>query len=312
MRTLMAGMVAGIVAAGVLAGTAHGTELRPGWGYATIVDTPFNDPSGGAPLPATHAYPRGTIKDLGTPDGWAVRMTVTAYNAANTSLYSYMTREGNAVYTSFDRPISVAAPNEISYLLYDFCRADGTCAGTHRIARPRPPAPPGGGGGSPPPPPVDADRDGFSPPTDCSDTNSTVWPGAREIPGNGLDDDCAGGDQSARVAATVSVGWRLSRRGARVLRMDVVEAPAGATVTVLCDGRGCGFDRRDATTGEDGSASFGKLFRRRLRPRTIVEVRVTAPNMIGKVVRYRIRGKRLEPRRWRLCLPPTVAEPTEC
>ena len=38
--------------------------------------------------------------------------------------------------------------------------------------------------------PVDADGDGFLEEDDCDDTNSAVYPGASEIPYNGLDDDC--------------------------------------------------------------------------------------------------------------------------
>jgi Ca2+-binding RTX toxin-like protein len=41
---------------------------------------------------------------------------------------------------------------------------------------------------------VDGDGDGISPPADCNDGNAAVKPGATEVPGNGLDDDCAGGD----------------------------------------------------------------------------------------------------------------------
>jgi Putative metal-binding motif len=307
MRTLMAGTAAVIIAAGVLAGTAQAHEFRPGWGYASVVDTPFAD-QGGAPLPATQAFPRGTIKDLGTPDGWAVRMTVTAYSAANASLGSYTVTERHAVYTPFDRPLN-AAPNEIAYLLYDFCRADGTCAETLRIARPQAPAPPGP---DPDPLPVDRDGDGVFPPADCMDTNSTVWPGAREIPGNGLDDDCAGGDEQARLAATVSTAWSVNRRGARVLRMGVSEAPAGAGVTVLCEGRGCGFERRDVVASRNGNAALRRLFKRRLRPRTVVEIQVTAPNVIGKVVRYTVRRGKTLPKRERLCLPPGAPEPGRC
>ena len=43
--------------------------------------------------------------------------------------------------------------------------------------------------------PVDADGDTFlSPGDDCDDTNAAINPGATEIPENGLDDDCRGGD----------------------------------------------------------------------------------------------------------------------
>jgi arylsulfatase A-like enzyme len=44
---------------------------------------------------------------------------------------------------------------------------------------------------------VDADRDGMSPyfgGGDCDDHNAAIGPGAYDVPGNGVDEDCSGGD----------------------------------------------------------------------------------------------------------------------
>jgi hypothetical protein len=295
------------------AAPAHAYEFRPGWGYATVDDHPFE--ANGALLPATQAFPRGTIKDAGTPDGWAVKITVFAFSATGANLFSYSVTERNAVYTAFDKPINVS-PNEISYLRYDFCRTTtpAECEPSLRIGRPAPPSPPpgGGGGGSPAPPPVDRDGDGVSPPADCMDTNSTVWPGAREIPGNGIDDDCSGGDQAARLFAVVSSSWSVTRRGARARRLTVREAPPGAQVTVLCRGsRSCPFRSRRLAVDAEGSAALRPLFPHRLRPGAGLEIRITAADMIGRVVRYRIERGEVPVGRT-LCLAPGASEPAKC
>lgn len=50
---------------------------------------------------------------------------------------------------------------------------------------------------------ADADNDGFSAwfsGGDCDDTNAKVNPAARDLPGNGIDEDCQGGDAPKRIS----------------------------------------------------------------------------------------------------------------
>jgi len=290
----------------VAAAPATGHVYHSSWGYAEIDEQPFNEP-GGPLLPPSQAFPRGRMKDAGTPDDTHPRLTITAFDAADRNLYSYSVEDAKAVYRPLDRRIDVS-PSQIASLRYDFCTVTNVrCEPSLRIARP---VPPGGGGGSPPP--VDRDGDGFSPPADCMDTNSTVWPGAREIPGNGIDDDCSGGDQPARLFATVSTNWLVTRRGTRVRRLTVREAPPGARITVLCrHSRSCPFRQRALTVDADGIVALKRLFPRRLRPGAGLEIRITAANMIGRVVRYRIKRKDTPVGRT-LCLPPGASKPSKC
>jgi Putative metal-binding motif len=294
-----------------LPASAQATVLKPSWGYANIDDRAFFD-TNGALLPANQAFPRGQVKDGGTSDGWAVKITVSALSISGATLASYSVSENHAVYTNFDRRLDVGS-NQIASLRFDLCRADGTCVTPFKIARPAPgatPTPQPGPSPEPTPAP-DRDGDGFSPPADCDDTNSAVHPGAREISGNGLDDDCSGGDTPARVAAGVSYEWRATRTGARVLRMRVSDAPSDAAVEVRCGGRRCPFKRRTAVPKANGSASLTKLFKRSLRAGVTIDVRITAPNSIGKVLRFEVKRKRV-PQARRLCLPPGAAKPGKC
>ena len=62
-----------------------------------------------------------------------------------------------------------------------------------------------------------------------------------------------------------------------------------------CKGKGCPFKRKTAK-GKRGVAKLGKHFKgAKLKPGTTLEVRVTAPGMVGKVVRYTFRSKRKLP-----------------
>ena len=163
-----------------------------------------------------------------------------------------------------------------------------------------------------PPAQPDADRDGVSPPADCDDTSSTVRPGAAEFPGNGIDEDCDGTDRPAKLMATLSTAWSSNQKGARVTRMRVSDAPARAKITVLCRSKRCPFRRREVTATANGTANLKRLFKRRLRPGVRLEVRITAPHMIGKVVRYEKIRPRQVPSSRRLCLAPGASQPSRC
>jgi hypothetical protein len=161
------------------------------------------------------------------------------------------------------------------------------------------------------PPPVDNDRDGVSPPTDCLDTNSAVHPGAPEIPGNGLDDDCVGGDALARVAATVTTKWNQYRKGGvRLSRLEVKDAPPNAQITVRCRGKHC-FKTRTLHAGPTGAAKLLGKVPRRQRPHTTIDVIISFPNMIGKVRRYEVRKRDMTDGRT-LCLPPGAKHAARC
>ena len=113
------------------------------------------------------------------------------------------------------------------------------------------------------------------------------------------------------ILSVVSFGWGTPKRSGTVLRVVVNDVPAGATVAVTCRGGGCPF-RSKVLTNRRGKVSLTRLFRKRtLRPRTVVDVRITAPGRIGKVSRATIR-KGKAPALKTLCLPPGATKPERC
>jgi hypothetical protein len=90
------------------------------------------------------------------------------------------------------------------------------------------------------------------------------------------------------IGARIAAAWTVRPTFTRVKRLVVTHAPAGTVVEVRCRGAGCPFNHR--LTG----LRLTSLFRTaKLKPGTVITVRVTAPETIGKVVRFTIRaGKR--------------------
>jgi hypothetical protein len=190
---------------------------------------------------------------------------------------------------------------------------------------------------------VDNDGDGFEAGSDCNDSNAAVHPGATDIPGNGVDEDCSGADATVAitsnggatenqpggttedqpggtpspptlfpsVGANVSASWKKSRKSTRVQKLTVSGVPAEGGVKVLCSGEGCPFSSK-AGQVKNGTADLTKLFKnRKLMKGALIEVQITRPLAIGKVVRYEIKPPRA-PSASTFCLPPSAPTARAC
>jgi hypothetical protein len=163
----------------------------------------------------------------------------------------------------------------------------------------------------------DVDNDGVAAPTDCDDRNAQRRPGLPDRPGNGVDEDCSGADAPfSRVVTGVQSAFAAGAT-TRITRLNLVDVPAGATVEVRCIGgkkRKCFKAKKLSRPRGAGTLDLRKalkLRKVRMRPKSILEVRILAPDSIGKVVRFPIARRKLPVSQLR-CLPPGAASPRRC
>ncbi|HEY6888013.1 MAG TPA: Ig-like domain-containing protein [Solirubrobacter sp.] len=85
----------------------------------------------------------------------------------------------------------------------------------------------------------------------------------------------------ARISITATVTWSsVSRRGVKLRRVSVDDAPKGAVVEVLCPGRRtCAYAQRRTSTGK--RISLHKFAGRTLAPGTAIAIKVTQAGLIG-------------------------------
>jgi hypothetical protein len=142
---------------------------------------------------------------------------------------------------------------------------------------------------------VDADGDGVASSLDCSDADPAVRPGAVDVPGDGIDQDCTGTDAAVpRIQSPVSYGFNARKAWSRVNRLRVRDLPANATVELTCAGAGCPFKSRRATAakGKTSLDLLSRMKRAKLRPKARLTVKISAPGMVGKSLRFTIRAGR--------------------
>jgi Putative metal-binding motif len=167
----------------------------------------------------------------------------------------------------------------------------------------------------PPPSPPDQDRDGFFAGQDCNDLDPAIRPGAVEVPGNAVDENCDGvRAELPTITAGVSSAWSVRGNRITLVRLLISGARSNLTVEFRCDGPRCPVRRRKAGAPRHRRvnvlASIRRV-RRRFRAGQTLEVRLTSPDRIGKVVRYRLRRGR-PPVGRRLCLPPGARAARRC
>jgi len=156
----------------------------------------------------------------------------------------------------------------------------------------------------------DADGDGFPASRDCRDNQRRIRPNAREVVGNGVDENCDGRAVPGQIRSVVRSHWRSFVDYTDVTELRVRGVPRRARGQVRCLGKGCRFKSRDVRarkrTIDFLTALKGSL--RRFDAGQTIEVRVTARFHVGKVVRYKVRPRAV-PDGKTLCLPVGKTKP---
>lgn len=105
--------------------------------------------------------------------------------------------------------------------------------------------------------------------------------------------------------------WQLRGAKTALINLAVKRVPRRGSVKVSCNGKGCAFKTKAAKVSS-GVASLVKLFKKRALSRgTVVEIRVSAPAAITRIVRFTMRAGKFPKRRDR-CLPPGASGPGPC
>jgi hypothetical protein len=107
----------------------------------------------------------------------------------------------------------------------------------------------------------------------------------------------------------VRLAGSLTSNGARVRVLSVLRAPRCALVTVSCKGSSCPAKRARGYVGR-GALRF-RRFERRLRAGTVLTVRISKNDLIGKYTEFRIREDKA-PRRRDRCLRPGQRSGSPC
>jgi putative metal-binding protein len=140
---------------------------------------------------------------------------------------------------------------------------------------------------------LDRDGDGFTSCTariDCKDTNRRVHPGAREVPGNRIDENC---DDFSAPFQVVEAGLRFVFSAGGTTTVDAInyaQITKKAKLKVSCSGGGCPFKSQKGKIKRRRAHVAGMFSGAHLSPGARITAAFTRKQWISKVDRFTIRS----------------------
>ena len=135
--------------------------------------------------------------------------------------------------------------------------------------------------------------DGVPRPQDCDDTRTDVRPGAKEVLGNKVDEDCNGRPEPFRtLSVTLTQRTLAFARFTTVERLRLNRVRRGHRVRLKCKGKGkgCPFNTRRLKVRKRGRLNIARpLDDARLRRGATLTIRVTARNGVAKQFAFTFR-----------------------
>ncbi|HEX3608598.1 MAG TPA: putative metal-binding motif-containing protein [Solirubrobacterales bacterium] len=132
---------------------------------------------------------------------------------------------------------------------------------------------------------LDLDNDGYPRPEDCNDNNPLIHPGAKEIRGNKVDENCDGRALPLPMLKPriemASYIYETGNPHAKVREVLIRSLRQGERIELLCRG-GCPFRRKGPIFVRRVVSKLVVAHGLRLALRSSLEVRVTKPGWIGR------------------------------
>jgi hypothetical protein len=161
---------------------------------------------------------------------------------------------------------------------------------------------------------ADKDGDGYPAAVDCRDDIPAINPGARDKPGDKIDQDCVGGDAPyPRLNVRIVADWLKAPTYTIFTGLALKQVPRKVKVKLTCKGGGCPFKAKTRKIRKAKALVNLTGFVRgaKLRRGARLVIQVTRPGYVGLRQTWKVRSP-AKPKHVDRCLVPGKKRPSRC